>query len=110
MMSTAPGIGRNMGPAIAKALVLWNQHQGEIPNLIRIGGKKYILGKYMSEKVKEDLGLLGHTIELPSGKLAQDLRVDATFRFGDPDAEINREQSAGKARTEIQNSAMRETL
>ena len=63
----------------------------------------------MSEKVTEDLGSLGHTPELLSGKIANDLVVDWTCRYGDP-LLIEREVSGRKAENIIKTNKMRETL
>ncbi len=104
MMSRAPGIGRNTVPAIATAL----KHRGirQIPNLIRIGKQKYVLGQYMHDAVLKEIG--PENID-PRSALSNDMRVILDRLFGDP-LEMDRLKSLGLAQRWQRLSEMRETL
>ena len=103
MMSRRPGIGRKMAVNIAASL---KAHPDiPIPNLIRIGKKKYIMGKYMSEAVKTETGL-EHPL---SNKIVHDLKVNLCLILGDP-LQNERIQAGYKAENLNAREKMREQI
>jgi len=104
MMSRRPGIGKPFASTIAAALVV--QQVKNVPNLIRIGGKKYILDKYMREMI---IDLMGPENVKSRSPISMDLEVHMSMILGDP-LERERLQSLGLAQRFEKLSQMRETL
>lgn len=69
-MSNRPGIGRDAMPFIAQQLMQDGASRalardGDVPNEIMIGKKRYPLGRYLKRELRKELGWSGETPQIP---------------------------------------------